>query len=198
VLAKDILYDERKERMDLEKKIERCEAVVGVIGQGYVGLPLARAFALKKFPTLGFDIDPNKVAKLNRGESYIKTIPSERVQEVRKLGTYEATADFKRLAECDAIIICVPTPLTKTMDPDMSFIVNSTASVVKTLRKGQLVVLESTTYPGTTDEVVKPMLEETGLKCGKDFFLAFSPEREDPGNKNFNTTTIPKVVGGVS
>jgi UDP-N-acetyl-D-glucosamine dehydrogenase len=183
--------------MGLDEKLDRGEAVIGVIGLGYVGLPLARAFAVKKFRTMGFDIDPSKVEKLNRGETYLKTMPAEKVKEMRKLGTFEATTDFPRLAECDAIIICVPTPLTKTMDPDLSYVVSSVRSVAKALRKGQLVVLESTTYPGTTDEVAKPLLEEKGLVCGRDFFLAFSPEREDPGNKNFETTIIPKVVGGV-
>ena len=183
--------------MGLEEKIEGAQAIVGVIGLGYVGLPLARVFALANFRTRGFDIDPAKVEKLNRGESYLKTVPAERVRQIRKLGTFEATTDFSRLAECDAIIICVPTPLTPTRDPDLSFVVDSVRAVGRNLRKGQLVVLESTTYPGTTDEVAKPILEETGLVCGKDFFLAFSPEREDPGNRDFHTTIIPKVVGGV-
>ena len=183
--------------MTLEQKLDSNKAVVGVIGLGYVGLPLARAFAIKGLKAVGFDIDPVKVEKLNRGETYLKTMPAEKVAEVRKLGTFEATADFSRLAECDAVIICVPTPLTKTMDPDLSFVENSAKSAAKTLRKGQIVVLESTTYPGTTDEIVKPILEAGGLVCGKDFYLAFSPEREDPGNKNFQTTSIPKVVGGV-
>jgi len=182
--------------MGLEEKIEGAQAIVGVIGLGYVGLPLARVFALANFRTRGFDIDPAKVEKLNRGESYLKTVPAERVRQIRKLGTFEATTDFSRLAECDAIIICVPTPLTPTRDPDLSFVVDSVRAVGRNLRKGQLVVLESTTYPGTTDEVAKPILEETGLVCGKDFFLAFSPEREDPGNRDFHTTIIPKVVGG--
>jgi UDP-N-acetyl-D-glucosamine dehydrogenase len=183
--------------MGLEEKIEGAQAIVGVIGLGYVGLPLSRVFALANFRTRGFDIDPAKVEKLNRGESYLKTVPAERVRQIRKLGTFEATTDFSRLAECDAIIICVPTPLTPTRDPDLSFVVDSVRAVGRNLRKGQLVVLESTTYPGTTDEVAKPILEETGLVCGKDFFLAFSPEREDPGNRDFHTTIIPKVVGGV-
>ena len=183
--------------MGLEEKIDGGRSAVGIVGLGYVGLPLARAFAVRNFRTTGFDIDPSKVEKLNRGETYLRTVPAERVQEMRKLGTFEATTDFSRLAECDAIIICVPTPLTKTRDPDLSFVVNSARAVARTLRKGQLVVLESTTYPGTTDEVVRPILEETGLACGSDFFLAFSPEREDPGNRSFHTTIIPKVVGGV-
>jgi len=183
--------------MGLEEKIESVQAIVGVIGLGYVGLPLSRVFALRGFATRGFDIDPAKVEKLNRGESYLKTVPTEKVQEIRKRGTFEATTDFSRLAECDAIIICVPTPLTPTRDPDLSFVVDSVRAVGRNLRKGQLVVLESTTYPGTTDEVAKPILEETGLVCGRDFFLAFSPEREDPGNRSFHTTIIPKVVGGV-
>ncbi len=183
--------------MTFEEKLDRGSAVVGVIGQGYVGLPLARAFAMKNIRTIGFDIDPVKVETLNRGESFIATIASARVAEIRRLGTYEATTDFSRLAECDAVIICVPTPLNRMMDPDLSFIESSTRAIARTLRKEQLVVLESTTYPGTTDELVKPILEAGGLKCGADFYLAFSPEREDPGNRKFETTTIPKVVGGV-
>ena len=183
--------------MGLEEKIDRGEAVVGIIGLGYVGLPLARAFALKKVPVLGFDIDSTKVEKLNRGESYLKHIPADAIRQIRELGTFEATNAYDRLGECDAVLICVPTPLSPTQEPDLSYVVNSVREVATRLRKEQLVVLESTTYPGTTDELVKPILEETGLRCGTDFYLAYSPEREDPGNKEFTTETIPKVVGGV-
>ncbi len=183
--------------MGLEEKIDRGEAVVGIIGLGYVGLPLARAFALKKVPVLGFDIDSTKVEKLNRGESYLKHIPADAIRQIRELRTFEATNAYDRLGECDAVLICVPTPLSPTQEPDLSYVVNSVREVATRLRKEQLVVLESTTYPGTTDELVKPILEETGLRCGTDFYLAYSPEREDPGNKEFTTETIPKVVGGV-
>ena len=183
--------------MTLEEKIDSGEVVVGIIGLGYVGLPLARAFAMKGIGVVGFDIDESKVTKLNRGESYLKTLPDEAVAQMRAKGTFEATADYDRLSECDAVIICVPTPLTRMMEPDLSYVIASSAEVAKRLRAGQLVTLESTTYPGTTDEVLKPLLEQGGLVCGRDFYLAYSPEREDPGNKQFTTETIPKVVGGV-
>ncbi len=183
--------------MDLEERIDSGKAVVGIIGMGYVGLPLARAFSLKGTQVLGFDIDDDKVKKLNRGSSYLKTIPDATVRKMLDAGTFEATSDPDRLGECDAIIICVPTPLSKTREPDLSYVVGSVRTILPRLHKGQLITLESTTYPGTTDEVVKPILEESGLKCGEDFFLAYSPEREDPGNKDFTTETIPKVVGGV-
>ncbi len=182
--------------MDLLKRIENCEAKVAVIGLGYVGLPLVREFARGGFDVVGFDIDAAKVQKLNKGESYIAHIPSSLIEGLIKGGHFQATTDYARLADVDCIIICVPTPLDKMRQPDLSYVVKSVEAIAETLRKGQLVVLESTTYPGTTDEVVKPILEGKGLKCGKDFFLAFSPEREDPGNPNFSTGTIPKVVGG--
>jgi UDP-N-acetyl-D-glucosamine dehydrogenase len=169
---------------------------VGIIGLGYVGLPLARAFAGSGFPVLGFDIDPEKVARLSRGESYIEHIPAKVVRAMRASG-FAATDQFERLDEPDAIIICVPTPLTETREPDLTYIVNSTRAIAARLRAGQLVVLESTTYPGTTREVVLPILEATGLKAGRDFFLAFSPEREDPGNPTYSGPSIPKVVGGL-
>ena len=182
--------------MSLEERIQSTEALVGIIGLGYVGLPLARAFARKGFKVIGFDIDGRKVESLNAGRSYIKHISSESIAEIRGSGRFEATNEYSRLELPDAIIICVPTPLTPMKEPDLSFIVNSVREVAKYMRKGQLVVLESTTYPGTTDEVVKPLLENRLYKCGKDFYLAFSPEREDPGNPNYSTETIPKVVGG--
>ncbi|MCI0464023.1 MAG: nucleotide sugar dehydrogenase [Gemmataceae bacterium] len=177
-------------------RIQQRQARVGIIGLGYVGLPLARAFALGGYPVLGFDVDPVKVEKLGRGQSYIGHIDEQVVREMTARG-FQATADFGRLNEPDAIIICVPTPLTEAREPDLSYIVKSAQAVAARLRRGQLVVLESTTYPGTTREVVLPILEAKGLKAGQDFFLAFSPEREDPGNPSFSAPTIPKVVGGL-
>ncbi|MGO4526248.1 nucleotide sugar dehydrogenase [Microvirga sp. 2MCAF35] len=171
-------------------------ATVGIIGLGYVGLPLALTAVKAGFTVLGFDINETHVAQLNRRESYIGHIPSGQVAEAVEQGRLEATADFDRLGEPDAILICVPTPLTKHREPDLSYVEASARMIARRLRKGQLIVLESTTYPGTTEEVLKPILEATGLKCGTDFFLAFSPEREDPGNPDFSTSTIPKVIGG--
>ena len=182
--------------MELRDRIDRCEAKVGIIGMGYVGLPLARTFWAKGFGVTGFDIDASKVEKLCAGTSYILHVPSEKVAEMRKTGRFSATADFARLAEMDAVLICVPTPLTPSREPDLSYIVKTGESIAPHLRAGQLVVLESTTYPGTTEEVLRPILERGGLRAGKDFWLAFSPEREDPGNPNFSTDRIPKVVGG--
>ena len=172
------------------------EAVIGIIGLGYVGLPLGLTFAEKGFKVLGFDVDPKKVTALDRGESYIKHLDGARVAAAAKAGTLKATTDFSRLSEADAILICVPTPLTPQREPDMSYVVDTTRAVKERLRKGQLVILESTTYPGTTDELVRGILEKTGLIAGKDFYLAFSPEREDPGNPTYKTANIPKVVGG--
>ena len=172
------------------------QAKVGIIGLGYVGIPLALTAAKAGFSVLGFDIDEPRVQQLNRGESIIKHIPSAAIGEAIAEKRFEATARFDRLHEPDAILICVPTPLTKHREPDLSFVVHTAQAIAPHLRKGQLVVLESTTYPGTTEEVIKPILEATGLKSGEDFFLAFSPEREDPGNPHFGTATIPKVIGG--
>lgn len=172
------------------------KARVGIIGLGYVGIPLALTAAKAGYRVLGFDIDAPRVDQLNRGESFIKHIPSDLIAEAVRDGRFEATADFARLDEPDAILICVPTPLTKHREPDLTYVENTARAIAPRLRKGQLVVLESTTYPGTTDEVLKPIFEATGLKSGVDFFLAFSPEREDPGNPDFGTSTIPKVVGG--
>jgi UDP-N-acetyl-D-glucosamine dehydrogenase len=180
------------------KKIQNGKAGVGVIGLGYVGLPLALAFAAKNFHVLGFDIDTNKVNALNLAENYISHIDENKVRQAVQSGALAATADFLRLNEPDVIIICVPTPLTPQLDPDMSYIIQTAEQIKKCLRPGQLIILESTTYPGTTEELVKDILEQTGMVCGRDFYLAFSPEREDPGNKNFYTTNIPKIVGGVS
>lgn len=173
------------------------QAVVGVIGLGYVGLPLALLFHETGFSVIGFDVDPAKPDALRRGESYIKHIGVERVAESFRSPRMSATTDFDRLVECDAIIICVPTPLGDHREPDMSFIRITAEQIGRRIRRGQLIVLESTTYPGTTREVLLPHLEKTGLVCGTDFYLAFSPEREDPGNERFNTKNIPKVVGGI-
>jgi UDP-N-acetyl-D-glucosamine dehydrogenase len=180
----------------LLERIRNKQARVGIIGLGYVGLPLAQAFAKNGFPVLGFDIDRNKVGALSRGESYIGHIPAAAIADMRQRG-FSATDQFERLAEADAIIICVPTPLTEAREPDMTYIVSTAQAIAARLRPGQLVVLESTTYPGTTRDVVKPILEAGGLVAGRDFFLAFSPEREDPGNPQFSAPTIPKVVGGL-
>ncbi len=182
----------------LVQKIRSKKAVVGVVGLGYVGLPLVREFTSAGMKVLGFDVDESKVRALNAGRSYIGHIPSRTVKQMVGTGRFKATADFKRLKTPDCILICVPTPLTKMREPDMTYVEATARSVAKTLRKGQLIVLESTTYPGTTREVMLPILEETGLKAGRDFYLAFSPEREDPGNKQFTTRTIPKVVGGLN
>lgn len=170
---------------------------VGVIGLGYVGLPLALLFEEAGFPVMGFDIDDAKLAALNEGKSYIRHLGAERVAKAFARGRISAIGDFDRLAECDAILICVPTPLGRHREPDLSYIRGTTEEIAKRLRPGQLVVLESTTYPGTTREELLPKLEATGLKCGEDFFLAFSPEREDPGNERYSTQNIPKVVGGI-
>jgi UDP-N-acetyl-D-glucosamine dehydrogenase len=184
--------------LQLQRRIEDRSACVGVIGQGYVGLPLALVFEEAGFKVVGFDVDPKKVASLRRGESYIKHIGTERLAAAVSRGRYDATSDFDRLRDCDAIIICVPTPLGIHREPDNSYIHSTAREIAPRLRKGQLVILESTTYPGTTDEEVQPILESTGLRCPDDFLLAFSPEREDPGNPSFSTKSIPKVVGGVN
>ena len=169
---------------------------VGIIGLGYVGLPLAREFTQGGARVLGFDINSKMVAVINRGRSPIKHITHESMAEMVKSGRFHATDDMAKLSRPDTLIICVPTPLTKNREPDLQYIESTSRTIAKYLRKGQLVVLESTTYPGTTREVVLPILEQSGLKAEKDFFLAFSPEREDPGNRKFRTSTIPKVVGG--
>jgi UDP-N-acetyl-D-glucosamine dehydrogenase len=180
----------------LAELIRTKQAVIGVIGLGYVGLPLVRAFTACGFRCLGFDVDQSKVEKLNAGESYIKHIDSSALAQLVREKKFEPTADLHRLSEADCIIICVPTPLNESRDPDLSFIEGTARAIAKTLRPGQLVVLESTTHPTTTRVNVWPVLERTGLKCGTDYFLAFSPEREDPGNPQFQASNIPKVVGG--
>lgn len=180
----------------LVQRFATHKATVGIIGLGYVGLPLACTFARTGFTVLGFDIDPGKVQQLNAGQSYIRHIDASQIFEARKMGRFAATSDFARLTEVDAIILCVPTPLTRYREPDLSFVTGTAESIAPHLKPGHLVVLESTTYPGTTRDVLKPILERTGLRSGRDFFLAYSPEREDPGNSQFSTAAIPKVVGG--
>ena len=180
----------------LIKNIRSGKAVIGVIGLGYVGLPLVREFTRAGAKVIGFDIDASKVNSLQAGRSYIEHIPSSVVGDMIRSGRFAATVDFNRLKEPDCILICVPTPLTKMHEPEMSYITSTAEALARRLRKGQLVVLESTTYPGTTREMMLPILEKSGLKVGKDFYLAFSPEREDPGRKDYSTKTIPKVVGG--
>jgi UDP-N-acetyl-D-glucosamine dehydrogenase len=184
--------------VSLKEKIRERKARIGVIGLGYVGLPLAVEFARKGFDVTGFDVDASKVTELNAGRSYILDVKTEDLKACVDAGRLRATADMSQLKDMDAIDICVPTPLRKTKDPDLSYVVQAVDSVKAHLKRGQLVILESTTYPGTTDEVVQPALEEGGLKAGQDFYLAFSPERVDPGNESYSTKTIPKVVGGVN
>jgi UDP-N-acetyl-D-glucosamine dehydrogenase len=183
---------------DLLKKIQNKTAVVGVIGLGYVGLPLAVEKAKAGYKTTGFDIQEQKVKMVNEAKNYIGDIIDEELTEVVNKGLLRASLDFSFITDTDCVAVCVPTPLDKYRQPDISYVVRSAEEVAKHLHEGMLVVLESTTYPGTTEEVVKPILENTGLKCGKDFFLAFSPERVDPGNKTFKTKNTPKVVGGVT
>lgn len=180
----------------LLKLIETKKARIGIIGMGYVGLPLVREFARAGFEVVGFDVDRNKVRQLNAGRSYIKHIPSALIKELVSSRQFSATTDMAKLARVNAILICVPTPLTKMREPDMSYVVATTETIAKHLSSGQLIVLESTTYPGTTREVVLPILEAGGKRVERDFFLAYSPEREDPGRKDYSTATIPKVVGG--
>ena len=179
-------------------KIKAHEATIGVIGLGYVGLPLILRFGEERFHVLGFDVDETKVTQLNAGKSYIQHIDGQRIQHLRNEKRFEATTEFSRLAEADCIIICVPTPLTAKKDPDLQYIEKTAESVSKTLRAGQLISLESTTYPGTTDEILLELFRKSGLEVGRDYFLVFSPEREDPGNPKFSTRTIPKVVGGTT
>jgi UDP-N-acetyl-D-glucosamine dehydrogenase len=184
--------------LELKEKIRNRQARIGIIGLGYVGLPLAVEFAKAGFEVTGFDVDTSKVDAINKGESYIGDVPGADVASSVKAGKLKATTDMSKLHDMDAIDICVPTPLRKTRDPDLSYVVLAVDAVRERLKPGQLIILESTTYPGTTDEVVQPALEEGGLKAGVDFYLAFSPERVDPGNATHTTKTIPKVVGGMN
>lgn len=187
----------KKKVMGLEQKIEDKSVVVGILGLGYVGLPLAREFAMAGVRVVGFDIDVPKVKKLNAGKSILKTVPDAEVRAMVNSKKFRATADMAEIRKVDAVLICVPTPLTANREPDMQYVEISCRTIAKYLQKGQLISLESTTYPGTTRELMQPILEASGLKVGKDFYLAYSPEREDPGNKHFSTRTIPKVVGGI-
>jgi UDP-N-acetyl-D-glucosamine dehydrogenase len=180
----------------LSARINDRSAQIGIIGMGYVGLPLMLASTAKNFRVLGFDIDEEKVRRLNLGKSPLKHVGDSRIAAAREAQSFEATCDLKRLSEVDVVVICVPTPLGQHREPDLSFVIKTTEDIAQRLRRGQLIVLESTTYPGTTTEIVRPLLESTGLKSGRDFFLAFSPEREDPGNVQFLTSAIPKIVGG--
>ena len=183
--------------MDLITRIQKRQATVAVIGLGYVGLPLAVEVARAGLSVVGFDVNIQKVEELKSGRSYIPDVATAQVAEVVRSGHFHVSSDPAVLADVDIIDICVPTPLRKTKDPDLSYIVQAVDMIARSLRRGQLVILESTTYPGTTDEIVQPALEQSGLKAGTDFYLAFSPERVDPGNRDFNTRNIPKVVGGI-
>ena len=184
--------------LSLERKIKDKEAHIGIIGLGYVGLPLLKTFLAGGFRVMGFDIDSKKVKMLNQGRSYIKHVTTEELKDYIKKERFQATSNFKSLSEVDVIIICVPTPLDSHKNPDLTFVLETTDVISKNLREGQLVILESTTYPGTTEEEMLPLLEKRGFKVGKDFYLAYSPERENPGDKQYTTSKIPKVVGGVT
>ncbi len=184
---------------ELKEKVKYNKFKVGIIGLGYVGLPLALEFAEKDISTIGFDIDERKIKSINEDKkSYIKHIPSDSIRKTVKAGRLKATTKFAQLKDVDAIIICVPTPLDKNREPEMKFIIQTGEEIAKHLRPGHFISLESTTYPGTTDELLKGILDKTGLKAGKDYYLCFSPEREDPNNPNYVTATIPKVIGGVT
>ncbi|HUV78634.1 MAG TPA: nucleotide sugar dehydrogenase [Desulfobacterales bacterium] len=192
------MSDKDNTRLRLLEMIEQKTARIGIIGLGYVGLPLALHFGKKGFHVIGFDLDSRKIDKILHGESYIKHIPADAIREMTDEKRFDVTIDFSRLKETDCILICVPTPLSDKMEPDLSYLLETTETIANNLRTGQLIVLESTTYPGTTEEMLLPRLESHDMKVGEDFFLAFSPEREDPGNKEFTATNIPKVVGGVT
>lgn len=187
----------RSDNLDnLLHAIEKRSASVGIIGLGYVGLPLVIEFIRAGFSVRGFDLDAKKISSLKKGASYIKHIPSEKIRAVNRTKRFLPTTDFSLIKKTDCLLICVPTPLNEYREPDISYVINTTETISRYLRTGHLIILESTTYPGTTDEDMRPILENTGLKAGKDFFLAYSPEREDPNSPNFTTSTIPKVVGG--
>ena len=179
----------------LLSKLHKRESTIGLIGLGYVGIPLARRFLEVGFKTIGFDVDTKKIDLLKKGESYIRHIPDSAFSQMLESG-FEATGDFSRISEADALIVCVPTPLTKHRDPDLSYVTDTAETLAQYIRPGQVISLESTTYPGTTEEELLPRLEQSGLTVGKDFFLVYSPEREDPGNSKYTTQTIPKVCGG--
>jgi len=181
--------------MDLLQKIETRQVTVGIVGLGYVGLPLLIEFAREGVRVIGFDIDESKIQKLTQSDSYIKHIPADKIAEISALGKTSYTSDFSKSAEADVLLLALPTPLDEHREPDLSFIVNTGHSLKPYLRKGQIVILESSTWPGTTDEALRPILEQSGLKCNKDFYIAFSPEREDPNNPKFHLRNIPKIVG---
>src|SRR5262245_52217409 len=188
----------RSAATELLQRIEARKARLGVIGLGYVGLPLAVELGQAGFRVTGFDIDERRVGELAKGRSYIQDVPSSLVKDLVRSGNFEPTTDFSALQHLDAVNVCVPTPLSKQRDPNVSYIVSAAQHVAKHLHRGMLIILESTTYPGTTEELILPMLQATGMKVGQDFFLAFSPERVDPGNPKFQTRNIPKVVGGIT
>ncbi len=183
---------------ELLKKIADKTAVVGIIGMGYVGLPLAIHFVKRGFKVLGFDVDSEKIEKLRRGESYIRHVSMAPIEELKNKDIFDVTDDFSRIKDVDCMLICVPTPLTDKMEPDLSYLVSTSNTIAHNFRTGQLIVLESTTYPGTTEEMMLPRLESTEIMVGRDFFLAYSPEREDPGNRKFDASNTPKVVGGLT
>lgn len=184
-------------KQELIERLGARDACIGVVGLGYIGLPLLEAFGRSGFRVVGLDVDAERVQMLARGHSYMRRVPSEWIQEALAKGLLSVTDDFRELGKLDAVLICVPTPLTRAREPDLTFVRDTAEAVSRSLRRGQLVVLESTTYPGTTEEIVQPILERGGLRAGSDFFLAYSPEREDPGNETFRTTNIPRLVGGV-
>jgi len=184
--------------MNFFEKADYSKLVVGIIGLGYVGLPLSKAFASKKIKVIGFDINLNQIDMLNKNKSYINHIANNDIKKMRSESGFECTTDYSKISEVDAIIICVPTPLTKSDKPDLRPIYNTANSIVPFLKQNQIVILESSTYPGTTQEELGKILEKSKLKKDEDFFLAYSPEREDPGNKDFSTMTIPKIVGADS
>ena len=198
IIARKDAFAEMENIKNIIRKIRNREAKIGVIGLGYVGLPLVLRFGEENFKIIGFDIDENKVKKLNKGKSYIKHIPSEKIKNLLDKNSFKATSDYSALKEIDCIIICVPTPLNEKKEPNLTYVEKTSDKIAKYLRKGQLISLESTTYPGTTREILLPKFEGKGLEVGKDFFLIFSPEREDPGNPKYNTKNIPKVVGGIT
>ena len=181
-----------------KSKIETRQAIAAVIGLGYIGLPLAMEIAAAGFKVIGIDLDHGKIATLKQGKSYIQDVPDKIIADAVNTGKFTATYDFSALRDADTVSICVPTPLSKSRDPDISFILSATEEIRKYLHPGQLIVLESTTYPGTTDELIVPELENSGFKVGSDFYVAFSPERIDPGNVSFNTHNTPKIVGGIT
>ena len=183
---------------DLKDKIEDKTFTVGIVGLGYVGIPLSLGFACNEIQVIGFDIDENKIEKLSKGESYLEHISSQSISDCIESGHLEATSDFKRISEVDGIILCVPTPLNSHLEPDLSYVESTLNQIVPNLRKGQIISLESTTYPGTTTEIVQPIVESGGLRVGESIFLVYSPEREDPGNQSFTSVEIPKVLGGVT